>query len=70
MKLQNPWQPSVLLSAKIATKFENVINEDTRTLKDALEKLNTRKSTRTKKGSNTYFVKYFLKILNLSQFES
>lgn len=70
MKLQNPWQPSVLLSAKIATKFENVINEDIRTLKDALEKLNTRKSTCTKKGSNTYFVKYFLKILNLSQFES
>ena len=38
-------------------------NEDIRTLKHALEK------EHTKRDSNRYFVKYFLKILNLSQFK-
>ena len=37
-----PWQPS--LRAKMATKFQNVMNEDVRALKDSLENLNERKS--------------------------
>ena len=40
-----PWQPSVRLSVKMATKFQNAMNEDVRAQKDALENLNTRKST-------------------------
>ena len=40
-----PWQPNVRLSVKMATKFQNVMNEDVRAQKDALENLNTRKST-------------------------
>ena len=39
-----PWQPSVRLSAKMATKFQNVMNEDARAQKDGLKNLNTRKS--------------------------
>ena len=40
-----PWHPSPRLSAKMVTKFKNVMNEDVRALKDSLESLNTRKST-------------------------
>ena len=42
-----PWQPSVCLSAKVAAKFFflNVMNEDVRALKDALENLNSQMST-------------------------
>ena len=41
-----PWQPSVRLSAKMAAKFfKNVMNEDVRALKDALENPNTQMST-------------------------
>ena len=40
-----PWQPSVRFRVKMATKFQNVMNEDARVWKDALENLNTRKST-------------------------
>ena len=35
------WQRSVCVSAKIEAKFQNVINEDARALKDDLENLNT-----------------------------
>ena len=39
-------QPSVRFSAKMAAKFlNNVMNEDVKALKDALESLNTQKST-------------------------
>ena len=40
-----PWQPPVRLSAKMMTESKNFMNEDARTLKDALENLNTGKST-------------------------
>ena len=40
-----PWQPAVRLRFKMATKFLNVMKEDVRAQKDALENLNTRKST-------------------------
>ena len=40
-----PWQPSVCLSAKMATKFQNFMNDDVRALKHALENLDTGKST-------------------------
>ena len=39
------WQPSVGPSAKMATKFSTFMNKDVRALEDALENLNTRKST-------------------------
>ena len=42
MKLQNcHGNPSVRLSVKMATKFQNVVNKDVRAQKDALENLNT-----------------------------
>ena len=34
------WQRYVLISTKMAAKFQNVTNEDVRALKDALEYLN------------------------------
>ena len=37
-----PWQPSVRLSGKRATKFYDSTNKDVRVLKDALENLNTK----------------------------
>ena len=40
-----PWQPFVLLDDKMATNFKKFKNGDVRALKDALEKLNTRKTT-------------------------
>ena len=45
MIAKRPWQPSVRLSVEMATKFQNVMNEDARAQKDALKNLNTRKST-------------------------
>ena len=56
VNLQNyklPWQPSVRLSVKMATKFLNAVNEDVRAQKDALENLNTQENI--KKVSNRYF---------------
>ena len=47
------WQPSVRLSAKMATEFLNAVNEDVRAQKDALENLNTQENI--KKDSNRYF---------------
>ena len=39
------WQPSVCFSAKMASKFSNdVMSEEVKALKDALENLNTQKS--------------------------
>ena len=63
------WQPSVRLSAKMATKFENVMNEDVRTLKDAERRFRISKHTKEhiKNDSDGYIVEKFLKILNLSQ---
>ena len=40
-----PWQPSERVSVKMATKFQNVMNEDVRAQKDASKNLNTQKST-------------------------
>ena len=40
-----PWQPSIRLSAKMATKFQNFMNDNVRALKHALENLDTGKST-------------------------
>lgn len=37
-------------------KFQNVLNEDVRALKDMFKNLNTQKGTSIKKDSNTYFV--------------
>ena len=48
-----PWQPSVRLSVKMATKFSNAVNEDVRAQNDALEYLNTQENI--KKDSNRYF---------------
>ena len=46
MKLQNyHGNPSARVSVKMATKFSNAVNEDVRAQKDALENLNTQKST-------------------------
>ena len=42
-KLQ--WQRSVRFSAKMASRFQNVMNKDVRALRDDLENLNTRKRT-------------------------
>ena len=47
-------QPAVRLSVKMATKFWNVMNEDVRAQKDALENLN--KQENIKKDSNRCFV--------------
>ena len=59
-----PWQPSVRLIVKMATKFENTVNEDVRAQKDALENLNTQENI--KKDSNRYFVEKVWKILNFT----
>ena len=40
-----PWQCSAHVSAKMEAKFQNVMNEDVRALKDMLENLNTQKGT-------------------------
>ena len=54
--------PSVRLSVKMVTKFQNAVNEDVRTQKDALENLNTEENI--KKDSNRYFAEKVWKILN------
>ena len=53
----------------MATKFENVMNEDVRTLKDVERRFRKRKHTKEhiKNDSDGYIVEKFLKILNLSQ---
>ena len=54
MKLQNcHGNLSVRLSVKMATKFENAVNEDVSAQKDALENLNTQE--KIKKDSKRYF---------------
>ena len=63
MKLQNCHDnPSVRLGVKMATKFQNAVNEDVRAQKDALENLNTQENI--KKDSNRYFAEKVWKILN------
>ena len=52
------------LSVKMATKFSNVMNEDVRAQKDALENLNTQENI--EKDSNRYFAEKVWKILNFT----
>ena len=62
MKLLNyHGNPSVRLSVKMATKFQNAVNEDVRAQKDALVNLNTQENI---KDSNRYFAEKVWKILN------
>ena len=62
-KLQ--WQRSVRFSAKMASRFQNVMNKDVRALKDDLENLNTRK--RTSRRILPVFCRKILKLMNLIQ---
>ena len=63
MKLQNyHGNPSIRLSVKMATKFQNAVNEDVLAQKDALENLNTQENI--KKDSNRNFSQKVWKILN------
>ena len=59
-----PCQCSAHVSAKMEAKFQNVVNEDVRALKDMLENLNTQKGTSRRilpgillKDSENFFAK-------------
>ena len=56
------WQPFLYLSAKMASRFKDVTDEEVTTLKDAAENLNTRKSG-LEKNPETVFPEQLDKVL-------